>query len=293
VPGPAKSLFCPHKRLVSVCPICGSARAGAATPQREAVQHDVDDTWHAFRLQCFARIRGYVTRVRDGEKPEQAYWAEYARVERRGRIASEEEDTTTFRGGFYRAMVKMIDITIDDRRVQGYNAESDWEELRDFVLRKLSPDALDAALRDGRLLLHGGNGAWARQQIASDVLRSDAIQPLVMGLAFGADGVSCADATDAEVARRLADIERVDAKALALATRVLHVFAPARWPALTPATRPEVGEELGFPIPEVASARDYPALAAAVREIAAAKKHPDLDRTDMLIADAAAMLGDE
>lgn len=287
---PAPSLFCPHKRLVSVCPLCGSARAGAATPQREAVRHDVDASWHRFRAACHARARAFVTRVHEGEAPEAAYWAAYARVGRRGRVASEEEDPSTFRGGFYRAFVKMIDITIDDRRVQGYNGESDWDELRDYVLRKLAPDALDAALADGRLLVHGGNGAWPRQQIASELLRTDGIEAAVMDLAFGKDGVSCADAADAEVVARLERFVKLDPKGLPLATKVLHVFAPARWPALTPSTRPDVGEELGHPIPAVAKPRDYPAFADAMRALAKAKGHADLDWTDIAVADAAAMV---
>lgn len=291
---PAPSLFCPHKRLVSVCPLCGSARAGAATPMRGAVQHDVDDTLHRFRAECHKRIATYLTRVHEGVEPAKAYAKTYDAMQRRGKVHSDEEDPATFRGGFYRAVVKLFDVTVEDRRIQGYNGLADWDEMRDYVFRKYAPDALDAALREGKLLIHGGNGAWPRQQIATDLLRSDDIQAVVLRLAFGTDGVSCADAGDAEVARRLAEVERADAKALALATKVLHVLAPTRWPALTARTTPDVGEELGHEIPAVESAADYLAFATAMRELMKAKGHEDLDRTDILVTDTYDMIhGDE
>jgi hypothetical protein len=75
---------------------------------------------------------------------------------------------------------------------------------------------------------------------------------------------------------------------------VLHVFAPARWPALTARTTPDVGEELGVPIPEVDAPEDYARFAAAMRELAATRKHADLDWTDILVADTWSSLhGDE
>lgn len=285
-PMPAPSLFCEHKRLVSVCPVCGSARAGAATPMRGPVQHDVDDTLHAFRAECHRRIRTYLTLVREGAEPAKAYAQAYDAMQRRGRVASEEEDVSTFRGGFYRAVVKLFDVTIEDRRIQGYNGLADWEEMRDYVFRKYAPDALAQALKDGKLLVHGGNGAWPRQQIATDLLRSDRIRDAVMLVAFGDDGTPPEKASDAEVVRRLAAVEKMDAKTLQLSSKVLHVFAPARWPALTPKTVPEVGEELGHPIPAVETAADYPAFAEAMRAIMKAKGHVDLDRTDIAVSDA-------
>jgi hypothetical protein len=253
---------------------------------RAAVAHDVDASWLVFRADCHRRIREYVTRVHEGAAPKAAYAATYDAMTRRGRVASEEEDTSTFRGGFYRAVVKMFDVTIDDRRIQGYNALADRDEMRDYVFRKFDPDALADALASKRLLVHGGNGAWPRQQIATDLLRSDAIEGLVMALAFGVSGESCATAADDEVARRLEAFCAADAKALALGTKVLHVFAPARWPALTPKTTPEAGAELGSPIPAVDAPRGYLAFAGAMREIAQAKGHADLDRTDVVVADA-------
>ena len=283
---PAPSLFCPHKRLVSVCPLCGSARAGAATPMRGPVQHDVDDTLHAFRAECHRRIRQYLALAHEGVAPAEAYARTYDAMQRRGRVASEEEDTSTFRGGFYRAVVKLFDVTIEDRRIQGYNGLGDWEEMRDYVFRKYAPDALAQALKEGRLLVHGGNGAWPRQQIATDLLRSDRIRDAVLLVAFGDDGTPPDKATDAEVVRRLAAVEAMDAKTLQLSSKVLHVFSPTRWPALTPKTVPDVGEELGFPIPPVETAADYPAFAEAMRAIMKAKGHADLDRTDIAVADA-------
>lgn len=286
----AAALFCEHKRLRSVCPLCGAARAGAATPMRAPTVHDVDDSIHAFRRACHARIADYLTRVHKGEVPAKAYAAIYP-LAPRGRDRSEEEDTSTFRGGFYRAMVKMFDVTIDDRRIQGYNGLADWDEMRDYVFRKLSPQDLESAVKLGRLQIHGGNGAWPRQQIASELLRSDAIQEAVLDVAFGAKGIPPADAKDDDIAARL---ERADTLAVraggkpnatALFSKVLHVLAPARWPALTPRATREVGEDLGIPIPEVKAPREYLAYADAVREIARAKKLSDLGRADMLIWD--------
>src|SRR3989442_514463 len=71
------SLFCEHKRLRSVCPLCGSARAGAATPMRAAAAHDVDDTIHRFRHACHARLRDFLTRVHGGAAPGAAYAGAY------------------------------------------------------------------------------------------------------------------------------------------------------------------------------------------------------------------------
>lgn len=293
--GTMPSLFCEHKRLVSVCPLCGAARAGAATPMRGPVLHDVDDTIHLFRQACHARIRDYVARVHAGEAPAKAYAAVYPPAPR-GRDRSEEEDTSTFRGGFYRAMVKMFDITIQDRRIQGYNGLADWDEMRDYVFRKLSPAELEGFLKDGKLTIHGGNGAWPRQQIASELLRSDLVEEAILLVAFGDKGVPPQEASDEEIVSRL---ERADALAVraggkpnatALFSKVLHVFAPARWPALTPRATPEVGEELGVPIPVVAKPADYLGFAVAMRELASVKKHADLGRTDMLVADTWEML---
>ena len=286
----ATSLFCEHKRLRSVCPLCGAARAGAATPMRAAVQHDVDDTIHAFRLACHDRIRGYLTRVHEGEAPGTAYARAFTLPQHRGKVHSEEEDTSTFRGGFYRAMVKMFDVTIDDRRIQGYNGLADWDEMRDYVFRKLSPADLQAAITSKRLVVHGGNGAWPRQQIATELLRSDKIEEAVMIVAFGDDGRTPQDASEGEIVRRLEIVEKLEPKSLALFTKVLHVFAPTRWPALTPRATPEVGEELGVPIPEVKAPKDYLAFSAAMRELAKVKGHADLGRTDMLVDETSAGL---
>lgn len=281
----ASGLFCEHKRLRSVCPLCGAARAGAATPMRGPVTHDVDDTIHAFRVACRVRIRSYIARVHAGAAPGQAYAAAFTLPQHRGKVHSEEEDTSTFRGGFYRAMVKMFDVTIDDRRIQGYNGLADWDEMRDYVFRKLSPAELDAALASSRLAIHGGNGAWPRQQIASELLRSDKIEEAVMLVAYGENDIAPEDADEADIVRRLATVEKMEPKSLALFSKVLHVFAPARWAPLTPRATPEVGEELGFPIPDVQKPADYVAFSAAMRGLMAAKKHADLGRTDMLVAD--------
>lgn len=287
----AASLFCEHKRLRSVCPACGAARAGAATAMRAPVTHDIDDTIHAFRTACHARLRDYLTRVHAGEPAPQAYARAYDPMVRRGKVHSEEEDPATFRGGFYRAMVKMFDVTIDDRRIQGYNGLADWDEMRDFVFRKLSPADLEAALREGRLTIHGGNGAWPRQQIASEILRSDLIERAVMHVTFGQEGAPCGAISEKEAVRRLARADELAVEAggkpgsISLFSKVLHVFAPTRWPPLTPRATPEVGEELGVPIPVVGSPTDYLDFAEAMRGLARSKGHADLGRTDMLVAD--------
>jgi hypothetical protein len=185
----------------------------------------------------------------------------------------------------------MFDVTVDDRRIQGYNGLADWDEMRDFVFRKFDPVALEAALREKRILIHGGNAAWPRQQIATDLLRSDEVKDAALDLAWGHDGAPAAKAADSEIVARL---ERTEARAKRLggkvgavqfASKVLHVLAPARWPALTPRATPEVGEELGAPIPEVESPADYVAFAEAMRELMRDRKHADLGWTDMLVSD--------
>jgi hypothetical protein len=284
------SLFCEHKRLVSVCPLCGAARAGGATPVRTAVTHDVDDTIHALRTACHGRLRDYITRVHKGEDVERAYWSVYDALERRGKVHSEEEDPATFRGGFYRGMIKMFDITIDGRRIQGYNGLADWDEMRDYVFRKFAPDELAAAMKQKRLTIHGGNCAWPRQQIATELIRTERVREAVLLLAFGSDGKTCGDVSEGEIVRRLDAVEKMEPKSLSLSTKVLHVFCPTRFPPLTPRATPEVGEELGFPIPDVQSSKDYLGFAESMRELARAKGHADLGRTDMLLADTWDML---
>lgn len=287
----ATSLFCEHKRLRSVCPLCGSARAGAATPMRGAVAHDVDDTIHRFRQACHARLRDFLTRVHDGEAPPAAFAAAYDPLTGRGRVASEEEDPATFRGGLYAGLVKMFDITIDDRRIQGYNGLADWEEMRDYVFRKFAPDALDVAIREKRLLIHGGNGAWPRQQIATELVRSDKVRDAAMVLVWGTNGALPEEATDDDIVKRLVAVDELSVAlrgktgTVPFSSKLLHVFAPTRWPALTPRATPDVGEELGVPLPDVQAPADYVAFASAMRDLARAKKHADLGRTDMFVAD--------
>jgi hypothetical protein len=289
----AASLFCEHKRLRSVCPLCGSARAGAATPQRGPVAHDVDETIHRFRLACAGRMRAFLTRVHEGEPAGAAFAASFDPLTGRGRVASEEEDTSTFRGCVYEGIVKMFDVTIDDRRIQGYNGLADWEEMRDYVFRKLSPAQLEEALGSKRLLVHGGNGAWPRQQIATELIRSPRVEEAVMLLAWGDDGTPASEARDEDVADRLARVEAMSREArgktgaIPFSSKVLHVMAPARWPPLTPRATPAVGEALGVPIPLVATPQDYVAFAEAMRRIERERGHADLARTDMLVSDTA------
>lgn len=292
----APGLFCEHKRLRSVCPLCGSARAGAATPVRNAVTHDVDATIHAFRRACHARFADYLRRVHDGITPLAAYEASYDAMGRRGKVHSEEEDPTSYRGGIYRGLVKMFDVTVDDRRIQGYNGLADWDEMRDFVFRKFSPTELADAMRAKRILLHGGNGAWPRQQIATELLRSDAVKEAVLDVAWGEMDVPAAEVDDAEIVVRLTRLDAAARKlggktgATQFGSKILHILAPTRFAPLTPRATSEVGEELGFPLPDVQTPADYPAFCAAFREIAKAKGHDDLGRTDMLVSDTWDML---
>lgn len=267
---------------------------------RAAATHDVDDTWHRFRAECHGRSRAYITAVHEGAAPADAYGAAYDALTRRGKVHSEEEDPATFRGGFYRAMIKLFDVTIDDRRIQGYNGLADWEEMRDYVFRKFDPAALGGVLAEGRLLVHGGNGAWPRQQITTDLIRHERIEEAVLHVAFGKNGEPCEKASDEEVVSRLARVEAIAAEAgikpgtLQLSSKVLHVFAPTRWPALTARSTPDVGEELGVPLASVETPQDYLRFADAMRELMRARGHVDLDRTDILVDDTWMMLhGDE
>ena len=163
--------------------------------------HDVDDTIHALRRACHARLADFLTRVHGGAAARDAYAQVYP-TPTRALVRSEEEDTDTFRGAFYRGMVKMFDITVEDRRIQGYNGLADWDEMRDYVFRKYSPAELEAALETGRIQIHGGNGAWPRQQIASELLRSDDVQEAIMLVAFD-NGVPAQNATDPQIVSRL------------------------------------------------------------------------------------------
>lgn len=288
MPAPT-SLFCEHKKLRSTCMLCGASRAGPP-PARAPAKHDVDDTWRALRLECFARLRRMIERGRQGPWSERAYYEIYEKPERKAVVLSEEEDPSTYRGAFYLAAVKLFDVTVETRRIQGYNALSDWDEMRDFLFRAHAPDALPKLLADGRLRIHGGNGAWPRQQIATELVRKACLQRFVETVAFGASGVPPERADDADVlarlheAERIAQAEGVTIGTLGFASKILHVFAPARWPAWTNRTSPAVAERVGLVVPEVQTPEDYLAFAAAMRAFAKEKGHPDLDRTDIVLS---------
>lgn len=287
------SLFCEHKKLKSVCFVCGAARAGAATPARGPTAHDVDETWRALRLECHRRFRVMLEAARGKPWDEAFYWRAYDRPERKAKI-SDEEDPTTFRGAFYRSMVKLFDVTIEERRIQGYNGLADWDEMRDYLFRRHAPGALDGLLTSGKLRVHGGNGAWPRQQIMSDLVRSDRLREAVDTLAFGPEGKGpMPDAADeAEVVRRLraldglARAEGVSVGSLSFGSKILHVFAPARWPASTHRTTPEVGEHVGATLPPVETPEDYLRFADAVRAFAKTKGHADLVMADIAFSAA-------
>lgn len=286
---PAPSLFCEHKKLRSTCMVCGGSRVGPA-PARGPVGHDVDDSWHALRLECQARIRRLLERARAGDWSEAAYYEVYDRPPRREKQRSEEEDPSTFRGAFYLAAVKLFDVTVEGRRIQGYNGLADWDEMRDYLFRRQPPEAIPGLLQRKELLVHGGNGSWPRQQIATDLIRSPRLQEAVMLVAFGADGAAPDRCSDDEIARRLDALEAlgreegIEGTLVPFASKILHVFAPRRWPVLSVRSSPEVGAELGATLPEVAAPRDYLAFAEAVRAFAKAKGHADLDATDIVFS---------
>lgn len=288
---PAPSLFCEHKKLRSVCFLCGASRLAAA-PAKAPAKHDVDETWRALRLETHRRFRLFVQRARDAPWSADAFWSVYDKPDRRGPKHSEEEDPSTYRGAYYLSMVKLFDVSIDGRRIQGYNGLADWDEMRDYVFRQHAPDALPALLQEKRLLVHGGNAAWPRQQIASDLVRSPRLKEAVETLAFGRDGATPDKAPERDVLERL---RAVDALArsegivvgnLSFASKVLHAFAPDRWPASTNRTDPEVGEELGVTLPSVEAPEDYLAFAEAMRAFSRAKGHPDLVATDIAFSNA-------
>ena len=288
---PAPSLFCEHKKLRSVCFLCGATRT-AAVPAKAPARHDVDETWRALRLESHRRFRLLVERARDAPWSADLYWSAYDKPDRRGPKHSDEEDAATFRGAFYLAMVKLFDVTVDGRRIQGYNGLHDWDEMRDYVFRAHAPDALPALLAEKRLLVHGGNAAWPRQQIASDLVRSPRLKEAVDLVAFGRAGALPADATEEDVLDRLraldalARAEGVTIGTLSFASKILHAFAPARWPASTNRTDPEVGEELGLKLPAVERPEDYLAFAEAMRAYAKTKGHADLVATDIAFSNA-------
>ena len=262
---PAPSLFCEHKKLRSTCALCGSSRVGPP-PAKGPSKHDPDATWHALRLECHARFRGMMKGAKGKPWSAELYWAAY---DKPGRVAprhSEEEDPSTFRGAYYLAMVKLFDISVEGRRIQGYNSLSDWDDMRDYVFRRISADELPKQIAAGTLQIQGGNAAWPRQQIASDLVRSPKLREIVELVGFGAESAS-----DAEIAKRLTKLleiakqENAEAGALSLGSKILHAFAPERWPAHWTRSVPDVGEELGVALPDVKSPSDYLAFAKAVR----------------------------
>jgi len=288
---PAPSLFCEHKKLRSTCALCGSSRVGPP-PARGPAQHDPDATWSALRLECHARFRRLMVGARGKAWSAELYWAAYDKPARVAPRHSEEEDPSTFRGAFYLAMVKLFDVTVEGRRIQGYNSLSDWDEMRDYLFRRVTAEELPAQVAAGKVQVQGGNAAWPRQQIASELVRSPKLRALVEGIAFGEDGTLPAEASDAEVKRRLeallaeARAEGMEAGALSLGSKVLHAFAPARWPAHWTRSSPEVGDELGVALPEVESPEDYLRFADAVRAFAKKRGDADLVATDVAFNNA-------
>gem|GEM_PF-7088143 len=287
----AASLFCEHKKLRSTCPQCGMSRVGPP-PARGPAAHDPDATWRALRLACHERFRRMMAGARGKPWSAALYWAAYDKPARVAPRTSDEEDPATFRGAFYLAMVKLFDVTVEGRRIQGYNSLGDWDDMRDYVFRRVSAEELPSQLAAGKLQIHGGNAAWPRQQIASELIRSPRLREAVEIVAFGAEGETPEIASEAEVARRLgallalARADGVEPGALSLGSKVLHAFAPARWPAHWTRTGPEVGEELGVSLPAVQTPEDYLRFAAAVRAFAASRKDPDLVATDVAFNNA-------
>jgi hypothetical protein len=281
-----KSLFCEHKKLRSTCALCGASRVGPP-PAKGPTQHDPDTTWRALRLETHARFRKMSEAARGKPWSPAFYERAFDKAERRGPKTSEEEDPATYRGAFYLTMVKLFDVTVEGRRIQGYNSLSDWDDMRDYVFRRIAPADFPAQVAAKKLQIHGGNAAWPRQQIASDLVRSARLQEAVELVAFGDDGVMPDAASEKEIARRLAALEKlareegIDAGTLSLGSKVLHVFAPARWPAHWTRTSREVGAELGLDLPEVTSPESYLAFATAVRAFAAARGDPDLIGADI------------
>lgn len=286
---PAPSLFCEHKKLRSTCMVCGGSRVGPP-PAKGPVKHDVDESWHALRLECQGRVRRMIERARTGPWSQEAYYSVYDRPPRREKQRSEEEDPSTFRGAFYLAMVKLFDVTVEGRRIQGYNGLADWDEMRDYLFRRHGPDALRGLVERKELLVHGGNGGWSRQQIGTELIRSPRLEEAVMRLAFGADGATPDRCAPEEIARRLQSLEAlgreegIEGTLIPFASKILHVFDPKRWPVLSIRSSPEVGEELGVALPEVATPADYLAFAHAVQAFAKAKGHADLDVTDIVFS---------
>jgi len=220
------------------------------------------------------------------------YWAAYDKPARVAPRTSLEEDPASFRGAFYLAMVKLFDVTVEGRRIQGYNSLSDWDEMRDYLFRRVPAQELPAQLTSGKVQIHGGNAAWPRQQIASELIRSPRLREAVEAVAFGATGETPGTASEEEVAARLgallaiARAEGAEPGALSLGSKVLHAFAPARWPAHWTRTSPEVGEELGVALPDVQTPADYLRFAAAVRTFAQSRGDADLVATDVAFNNA-------
>lgn len=286
---PAPSLFCEHKKLRSTCMVCGASRTGPA-PAKGPVRHDVDDSWHALRLECQSRARRLILRAREGGWSEAAYYEVYDRPTRRERQRSEEEDPSTFRGAFYLAMVKLFDVTVEGRRIQGYNALSDWDEMRDYLFRRHAPEAIRGLVARKELLVHGGNGGWSRQQIGTELIRSPRLEEAVMLLAFGSNGEAPDRCAPEEVVRRLDALEAlgreegIEGTLIPFASKLLHAFDAKRWPVLSIRSSPEVGAELGATLPEVRTPKDYLAYATAMQAFAKAKGHADLDVTDIVMS---------
>jgi hypothetical protein len=261
-------------------------------PARGPAAHDPDATWRALRLACHERFRRMMTGARGKPWSVALYWAAYDKPARAAPRTSQEEDPVAFRGAFYLAMVKLFDVTVEGRRIQGYNSLSDWDDMRDYVFRRVAAPDLPGQIEAGKVQVHGGNAAWPRQQIASEIIRSPRLREAVEVVAFGADGTTPDAAPEAEVARRLAALlaiaraESMEPGALSLGSKVLHAFAPARWPAHWTRASPEVGEELGVTLPEVQTPEDYLRFAAAVRAFAASRGDPDLVATDVAFNNA-------
>lgn len=277
---------CEHGKLRTQCSLCG--KDVKPRPLGENIG-SWETTWHAHRRDAHGRIAQLIRRVQaDGSWTPETYYSVYDKPAIRQPRASEMEDPTTLNGGFWLAMIKMTDLTIDGRRFQDYNAESEWEDVKTRLYKRYDPSRYPELINSRQLKIHGGNAAWSHQQRAPDLARSPHLWQLIRTLSFGDDEVTPDKCDDATIADRigatleLADSLRVRGMSIPFCSKLLISFDPKRWPVLNTRANPVIG---GAEFEEGPSGVRTPAayvdFAHRCRELIVQKGLPDMEMLDI------------
>lgn len=290
VQSPAMSaIFCPHGKVKTTCAICRPNQPPTDPAEWTAsLSEHWHLPWHAFRRACHRRIRDLLVRQRTYGATEATFEAVYGKPPGGGKT-SENEGRTDFRGQFYLAFVKMIDASSGLTRFATYNSEATWTSLI-IELDRIGADGLPRALEDGRLRIHGGNGAWSHQQRPGDFWSHPGLERTVQAICFGRDSTTPDGLPDDAAAHRvqecLSDPGLELRPTLSLCSKLFHIFDPLRWPVLNVRANAAILGTMGVAVIQPRTGRQYVRYAEALRAYATKEALPDLEMVDVLCSNA-------